>query len=127
MIKFILKFIKTERLWQEILERENFGIVDKIESTSVWQEVFSRVPFLKDWLKKREVMLLKNIILENRSVEFIRGQLAENKLYQSFDIPSETIPKVEEKEIKELPQKDKFIEGWLKKNADTSKETMVKK
>jgi hypothetical protein len=119
MIKFLLKFIKTEKLWEALLEREIFQPTDSIESTTVWQEVFSRVPFLKDWLRKREMMILKNLAFKDRTPDFIRGQLAENRLYQSFDIPRETISKVEEKQIEELISKDKFLKGW-NKNAGNS-------
>ena len=121
MIKFLLKFIKTEKLWKVILERENFYPVDTIEGVNTWQEVFSRVPYLKDWLKKREMMILKNFAFKDRSPDFIRGQLAENRLYQSFDMPSEGIMKVEEKKSNEVISKNNFLEKW-NKNKDENKD-----
>jgi len=114
MIKFLLKFIKPEKLWSIILEKENFYPTDNIEGVNVWQESFSRVPYLKDWLKKREMMILKNLAFKDRSPDFIRGQLAENRLYQSFDVSNVEEAKVEEKKVEKIISRDAFLQKWNK-------------
>jgi hypothetical protein len=118
MYKFILKFIKTEKLWEEILNRENIIDGDFEETENVWKSTYNRNPELKNWLKKREIMLLRSFMFNDKSIDFIKGQLAENRLYQSFDTPQiEYIPKVDKEEIK-IPDKKEFINAWNKKEKE---------
>jgi hypothetical protein len=112
----ILRFFSKKSLWKEILRREGFtsDIVDDINSVAVWQEVFSRVPLLKDWFRKREIALLKSLALQDKNKDIILGQIAEVRLYSKFDIPNKPEIKVVddiEKNIKVISEKD-FLEKW---------------
>lgn len=121
-MRFLLKLFPTHWLWKEILHREGFSFAEQIEGTHVWSEVFHRVPLLKDWLKRRELILLKSVTLTEKNRDFILGQIAENRLYQRFDIPSASAiaeaPKVEPKII----SRESFLSQWGTPNADVEKQ-----
>lgn len=116
MINLILKLIPRKKLWEYVLSQEGFTETTRIENNKIWQEVFNKTPQLKAWLQKRSVMILKSVTLKDKDTEFLRGQLAENYIYQSFDIPTDT-PKVEitKEEEKRLPLKD-FLNRWTNGN-----------
>jgi hypothetical protein len=115
MKHFILKLFSAKDLWKEILNREGFSEPERaIETSSLWSEVFHKSPLLSEFLKKREIDLLKRSTLRDVSSEFILGQIAENRLWQSFDrplnVPVRNEPIEKEKEI----DKEKFIQKWNK-------------
>jgi hypothetical protein len=115
----ILKLIPTKWLWEEIYKREKFLIVDKIESNNIWQDVFNKSPILKDWMKKREVMILREVLNDKKNNDFILGKISELRMYMSFDIPSLAVQKVAETKEKPFISKENFLKKWTKKDADT--------
>ena len=118
MFKYKLKHYSNKELWQEILNREGFTPTSEVEVLSIWQQVFFRTPELRDFLRKREVTLLKAVTLKEKTSEFILGQIAENRLWQRFDVPSGLMPKVEAAKVEEkIPDKENFLKGWITKDA----------
>ena len=100
-------------MWQEILRQEGFSPESELESSLVWREVFHKMPDLKNWLKRREIMLLKATTLKDKPQDFILGQITENRLWQSYDIPAGASPKVETKiEEPKIPDKKEFLDKW---------------
>lgn len=124
-MKFLLKLFSLETLWKEILNREGFSDSAEVEALSVWQQVYYRVPEVKDYFKRREISLLKSSALLEKPSLFILGQIFENRLWQRFDVPQGALPKkVEPVEIK-IPQKEKFLGTWGgKSDADANKENV---
>jgi len=117
MKHLILKLFSATDLWKEILDREGFSEPErKIESLSIWSGVFHSSPLLSGFLKKREIDLLKRSTLKDISSEFVLGQIAENRLWQSYDVePKPT--QVEATPTKEkVVDKIKFIGKWGNKD-----------
>ena len=117
MKNLILKLFSATSLWKEILDREGFSEPErKIESLSIWSGVFHTSPLLSGFLKKREIDLLKRSTLKDTSSEFILGQIAENRLWQSYDIEPKST-QVEATPTKEkVVDKIKFISKWGNKD-----------
>jgi len=116
-MKFLLKLFSTEIIWKVILERESFTPESEVEARMVWPNVFHRVPELKAFLQRREIGLLKSSTLADKPNEFILGQIAENRLWQRFDVPMDATPKVETPVEAKLPKtRDEFLKRWLKKD-----------
>ena len=114
-MKFILKLFKEDALWQEVMRRQGFTIGDKVEASLIWSNVFHRTPELSDYLKRREIMLLKTVTLGDRSSQFVLGQIAENRLWQRFDVAQGALPKVEVLNAgKPVISKEDFIGKWNK-------------
>jgi hypothetical protein len=114
MIQFILSFFSIESLSRSILRRQNIEGASKIQALSIWQTVFNRTPELKDFLKAREIELLKASALQEKSKDFILGQIMENRLWQKFDVPMAS-GKVEEaigKDVAPIPNRDSFLGRW---------------
>ena len=113
-------------LWRWLIKKEGFDLQAKIESIEVWQRVFHHVPELKDWLKRREVMLLKTTTLKDKPNDFILGQIAENRLFQSFDVPLAIEKQIYKEAEKKVIDKKSFLSRWRdhgqdKKSSDKSK------
>jgi len=115
MKHLILKLFSTSTLWTEIMQRENFMNPEReIESATIWQEVFSKVPLLRDYLRKREIDLLKLSAISRNSIDFIMGQVFENRLWQRYDKP------LAGKKVEPLPpekpliKKKQFLNKWNK-------------
>jgi len=118
MKQILLKLFSTKELWKEILNREGFQEpARQVEVASLWAEVYHKNPLLAEFLKKREIDLLRRSTIRDVSSDFILGQIAENRLWQSFDIAIKSTPQVEgvnkEEEIK--INKNDFLEKWSKK------------
>lgn len=113
-MNFILRYIKTESIWKELMRREKlFDITNG--GRQPFTEAFSKVPPLAQWMRFRELVLLKSSFQEGKSKDFIMGQIAENKLYQSFDIPTKETEKVEQrKEEKKVIDRESFLKVWNK-------------
>lgn len=106
----ILKLFSKEKLWKEIMRREAFGEIEAIiEATTVWRSVFNRTPELSDYLKKRQINLLKANALGDKPSQFVLGQISENMLWQRFD----TVPVRKEveapKKVKKLHTLHEFL------------------
>jgi len=117
-MSFLLKFFSKESLFKEILRREGFGSPEReLENATVWQEVFHKIPLMKDYLRKREIALLQSSALLDKPSMFVLGQIFENRIWQRFDAsPLGGVSKVETSPPKNevLPKKD-FINKWNKK------------
>lgn len=110
--KLLLDIIGEKSIVKYLLDKTKLEDIDDI-SDYVWQDVYRLVPNIKKWLKKRELALLKSQMLKEKSSDFILGQIYENKLYQRFDIPNNSIPKVVDVDnTKKIPSKDEFIKKW---------------
>jgi len=115
MKHLILKLFSTSTLWTEIMRRESFMNPEReIESATIWQEIFSKVPLLRDYLRKREIDLLKLSATSRNSIDFIMGQVFENRLWQRYDKPLagnkvESLPPK-----KPLIKKKQFLNKWNK-------------
>lgn len=125
-MRLLLKLFSKKSLWNEILSREGFSLVERLESGSIWNQVFHQTPILKDWLKRREMILLKSVTLQDKEKHFILGQIAENRLYQKFD----TFPLGELKEApkveKKLISRDSFLSQWERPYADNKEQSPLK-
>ena len=110
-MNILLKLFSREALWRELLRRESFNdISGEIEAVVVWRSVFNRTPELSDFLKKREISLLKFIAMNEKPNLFILGQIAENRLWQRFDMPGNKEPeKAVEKKIHKLKPLEEFV------------------
>jgi len=116
-MKFILKLFKTKTLMAEILQRE-FPNPQVIADASAWKQVFHKVPVMKDWLMKREINLLKSFALQDKSKDYILGQIAEIKIAQSFDVPSESLPvDLGKQEKPKTITRAGFLSRWKSKDA----------
>jgi len=121
MKKFLLKLVGISSIWNYILEGSKLTEED-FASDIIWKEVFLRVPDLRSWLRSREIRLLKTLMLDDKTKDFIKGQIAEIKLIQRFDVPSiAESKKVVQEEVK-LPDKKDFLNKWNKKDADKKQE-----
>lgn len=115
-MRFLLRFFKIESLVRELLRRE-FPSVDAQSTAVTWKETFHKVPTMRDWLRRREMILLKSYALKEKSPEYILGQIAETKLALSFDVPSESVGvDVGTTEPIKLPSRSKFLSGWRKQS-----------
>lgn len=111
-MKILLRLFSKESLITEFLRREQLSIVDTIEGKEIWTQVFSRTPILRDWLNRRELVLLKGLTLSSTDKTITMGQIAENRLYISFDTtPSGSMPKVVEEKKKNISEKS-FLKKW---------------
>ncbi len=99
-------------LWRYLIKLEGFDLQSKVESMAIWQEVFNKVPELKDWLKRREITLLKTTTLKDKSNDFILGQIAENRLFQSFDIPMMAEKQIYKEADKAMIDESSFLTRW---------------
>lgn len=109
----ILKLYTKQALWRELLKRETFDASTEVEATTIWRNVFNRTPELSDFLKRREIQLLKSTTLQEKPSEFILGQISENRLWQRFDVILERAP-VENviKSAKTIRPVGDFLKGW---------------
>lgn len=115
MINFILNLIGKDKIWDYLLKQEGFKEGDEV-SDDIWVEVFRKVPEIRQWTKNRDVALLRRQILGENTSDFIKGQIAENRMRLRFDIPSNRpLVKVEAKEPN-VPSKDNFLKVWLERN-----------
>jgi len=118
MKKILLKLFSTKELWKEILNREGFQEPTRqVNTAELWAEVHYKNPLLIEFLKKREIDLLKRSTVGDVSSDFILGQISENRLWQSFSSIIKPAPQVEganaDEEIK--ISKDDFLARWNKK------------
>ena len=124
MKKTLLKFFKDDELFQEIIRRMDFSTESEVESAGAWQSAFYRTPELSDWMKRREILLLKTLTLGEHPPQFIMGQIFENRCWQRFDIPRAATPKVDLKtEKKKVLPKTDFLKSWNKDGAKTNQES----
>jgi hypothetical protein len=117
MKKILLKIFSTKELWREILNREGFQEPTRqVDTSELWSEVYYKNPLLIEFLKKREIDLLKRSTIGDVSTDFILGQIAENRLWQSFSNIVNPIPKVEGigKEEEKQINKNDFLSRWNK-------------
>lgn len=122
-MRFLLQFFPKEVLWKEILKRETFDVSMELESKMVWQSVFHKTPELKQFLKRRESILLKSVTLADKPNDFILGQICENRLWQGFDTPMDIVPKVDTTKEEKRIDKKSFLSQW---NAHTTKKNTRK-
>ena len=122
MIKWILKFFSTKTLWREVIVREMPEVEDEVEAVTVWAEAFNKSPTLIDYLKRRQIRLLKSGTLGEKKSEFILGQIAENMLWVRFEPKTEVKQKVESEIVKQIPSEKDFLGRWNKHNATASQE-----
>ena len=112
MIKLILRIFPKKKLWEAIMDREGFKTTESSIEYVVWTEAFRKTPNLVKFLEKREIALLKTLALEDKSKDFILGQIYENRLWQRYDVPDNSVPKVEKEiEVKKV-DKEKFLGIW---------------
>lgn len=111
-MRFILRFFSKKSLWAEILRREEPEFPKREVMASIWLEVFRRVPELKDYLKRREISLLKSTTLRDKSTDIILGQILENRLWQNFDTVVPEVTKGRKIVAKELPTLSDFLGKW---------------
>ena len=118
MIRFILKLFATKTLVAELVQRE-FPDPTVITDATAWKKVYFHVPEMHNWLVKREINLLRSFALKEKSQEFILGQIAEIKLAQAFDVPSESKPVDlgKPEPVKTISRKG-FLSGWNKTDAN---------
>lgn len=115
MKHLLLKLFTTKELWKEILNREVFEEPEReVDVPTLWAEVFHKNPLLVEFLKKREIDLLKRSTVRDVSSDFILGQIAENRLWRSYNValPATRVeaPPQEEKVI----EKESFLQKWNK-------------
>lgn len=123
MFKFILRIFPKKRLWESIMDREGFKTTESNAAYTVWTEAFKKTPNLVKFLERREIILLKSLALEDKSKDFILGQIYENRLWQRYDVPDNSVPKVDTKvETKEI-DKNRFLETWKNGNKIKNNET----
>jgi hypothetical protein len=126
-MNFILKYFSRESLWEAIMDKEGFGTVQQAENYNVWTNVFRRSPELVDYLKRREITLLKASTLGKSSKDFLLGQIAENRLWQAYDVPFGEPIKVDvPKKVKHI-DKASFLSKWKDGNKNKASETEVSK
>ena len=117
-MRFLLKLFSTKTLMSEILQREFPNPLAQADA-SAWKQVFHKVPAMKDWLMKREINLLKSFALQDKSKDYILGQIAEIKIAQSFDVPSESLPvDLGKQPIPKTLSRAGFLGGWNNKDAN---------
>jgi hypothetical protein len=104
-------------LWRWLIKLEGFDLQSKVESVMVWQRAFHHVPELKDWLKRREIVLLQSTTLKDKSNDFILGQIAESRLLQSFDRPLDSTVKPYELPPLKIPDRSHFLKRWAGQSA----------
>lgn len=116
MKHFILHIFSAKDLWKEILDREGFSEPERaVEAGSVLTDTFSKSPLLSNFLKKREIDLLKRSTLRDVPVDFVLGQISENRFIRSYDVsPKLRTPETIKEKDKVILKKD-FIEKWNKK------------
>lgn len=115
MKHFLIKLFSTKELWKEILDREGFNEPERtIEVSSIWSDVYHKSPLLSEFFKKREIDLLKRSTLRDVSSDFILGQIAENRLWQSYDVVPKKATEVGAAPVKEVNSlnKNTFIKNW---------------
>lgn len=118
MKRFILRFFSTKTLTAELIQRE-LPDASVIADASVWKQVFHKVPNMAGWLVKREINLLRSFALKEKSQDYILGQIAEVKLAQSFDVPSESKPvDLGKQEPVKTLTRSSFLGGWGKTDAN---------
>ena len=110
--KIILDIIGEKRISEYLTEKTK--LVDEDVDNMAWPNAFHKVPELKKWLKRRELLLLKSLTVNDKNIEMVRGQLLENNLYQKMDIPQTAEAKVEEKINVKIPDKKEFLSRWNK-------------
>lgn len=117
MKRLLLKLFSTSEITAELVQRE-FPNPDVLVDASTWKQVFHRVPVMSQWLVKREINLLRSFALQDKSKDFLLGQIAEVKLAQSFDVPSESKPVDPGKqEPVSTITRSKFLGAWGSKDA----------
>jgi len=120
--RFLLNWVGEKIITEYLILKSNPE--ESSVQDSLWSEVFFRVPSLKGWLKKRELQLLKNARVSEKSSDFINGQIFENLLYQHFDVPRPDLApeqKVADKET--IIDRSTFITKWNnEKNAEEKTE-----
>ena len=123
MFKFILRIFPKKRLWESIMDREGFKTTESDVVYAVWTEAFKKTPNLVKFLEKREIVLLKSLALEDKSKDFILGQIYENRLWQRYDVADNSVSKVEEKVEEKKVDKNRFLETWKNGNKIKNNET----
>ena len=124
MKRLLMKWVKTNELWAELLRREITTVEGEASAFSVWPQVFQRIPELRRFMRARELTLLKAMTIPEASRDFILGQIAENRLWQNYDIPSaEPAQKVEGETERPRKTLTQFLMDWKQPNAQGTKET----
>lgn len=122
LTRYILGTLSQKEIWNYLLAKTKYEETDDTVNEAIWKEVFNKVPDIKSWLKKRELNILKSLLMTDKSNDFLKGQLLENKLIQRFDVPSEAeMSKVAEEQKLNIPTKESFLKGWEKPNAEQGK------
>jgi len=118
MKKLLLKLFSAKELTAELVQRE-YPNPDTLVDASAWKQVFHKVPAMSGWLTRREINLLRSFALKEKSQDYILGQIAEVKLAQSFDVPSEAKPVDPGKQepVKTI-SRSRFLSGWGNGHAD---------
>lgn len=119
MKRLLLKLFSSKELTAELIQREYPKSPDGVDA-SAWKQVFHKVPAMSAFLAKREINLLRSFALKEKSHDYILGQIAEIKIAQAFDVPSESKPvDVDPIPQVETPSRASFLRGWMRpKNAD---------
>jgi hypothetical protein len=107
-----LHCFKKETIFREYMRREFPRPSDYVESRQVWQGAFYRTPELADYLKHREIEILRSIPQTKNSNDFLLGQIAENRLYAHYDVPNRAEPRKVEMDdpLKKVVPKKTFFE-----------------
>lgn len=110
----MLKFFSKEQLWKEIIRREMFSnSSEEVEATLIWRSVFHRTPEVSDYMKRRQINLLKSNALGEKPSQFVLGQISENMLWQRFD----TVEHKKDEAIQKPEKKLIHVNEFLKKFA----------
>jgi hypothetical protein len=124
--KLFHKEPSIEEMWKKVLMEQFPTPQSEQEAVTVWSSVFYRTPELLDYLKKREVTLLKTLTLKQNSQDFILGQIAENRLWTRFEPKPSAFSKAEPIPVKVYKTEAEFLAGW-NKNKDNAEQGESKK
>lgn len=120
-MKFLLTFFSKESLYKRIHELE-IPKHDAESSAMVAKRVYDKVPEFRDFLKKRELVLLKSLALQDKPQLVTLGQINEVRFLLSLDTMPKlaTVAPTEEVQPRKLRPMEEYLRE-LNKDVPTPK------
>ena len=72
LTRYILGTLSQKEIWDYLLTKTKYEETDDTVNETVWKEVFNKVPDIKSWLKKRELNILKSLLMTDKSNDFLK-------------------------------------------------------